>query len=274
MVVCLIGGKFPAGIAAITSRPTEIVSRQMSSRRAPDPSRSRARSRRAAAQRKRRTTFSLGISAVVVAAAVMILFWATGGTKGSHPQTLGSLAGANALPISSPPPHVVIATAPLITIGLPINPGAVTAIAFRSIPNPSAIALTPTGPLHQNDEGSHGAGIPDTELDVGAAAGTAVYSPVDGRIIGIYNNVIRGQVQGYQVLITPQTAPGLIVVVGHLVTHPGTPIPKVGSTVIAGITPLGQVIDLSAVESQDISQFSGDSGNHASIIVVRSAHTQ
>ena len=115
--------------------------------------------------------------------------------------------------------------------------------------------------------------MPDLELDVGAPAGTVVYSPVDGQIIGVYDNIVQGQVQGYRVLIAPQGAPGVALSVTHLVAHPGTASPQVGRAVISGVTPLGQVIDLSGVETQNMSQFSGDAGNHVAIELQRMANS-
>jgi hypothetical protein len=207
---------------------------------------------------------------VVVAIIVVVLFWITGGT--SSPTSAAITTPASPLPVNTPPQHVVIAKAPLVAIALPVDASVVTAIAFRSIPDPSAIELTPTGPLHEYDEGASGSALPDLELDVGAPAGTVVYSPADGQIIGIYDSIIQGQVQGYRVLIALQGAPGIAVSVTHLVAHPGGPAPKVGQAVQSGVTPLGQVIDLSGVEQQDISQFSGDAGNHVAIELVRMAN--
>ncbi len=222
-------------------------------------------------RRNRRALVTVGLSAVVVAIIVVVLFWATGGTSSSSsaaPSTPGS-----PVPVNTPPQHELLAQAPLVSIALPINANAVTAIVFRSIPDPSAIELTPTGPLHRYDEGASGNALPDLELDVGAPAGTVVYSPVDGQIIGVYDNIVAGQVQGYRVIIAPQGAPGAALSVTHLVAQTGGAAPQVGQAVISGVTPLGQVIDLSGVETQNISQFSGDAGNHVVIELQRTANS-
>jgi hypothetical protein len=221
-------------------------------------------------QRNRRALVTVGLSAAVVAIIVVVLFWATGGT--SSPGSAATSTPGSPVPVSAPPQHELLAQAPLVSIALPINANAVTAIVFRSIPDPAAIELTPTGPLHHYDEGASGNALPDLELDVGAPAGTVVYSPVDGQIIGVYNNIVAGQVQGYRVIIAPQGAPGVALSVTHLVAQTGGAAAQVGQAVISGVTPLGQVIDLSGVETQNISQFSGDAGNHVSIELQRMAN--
>jgi hypothetical protein len=60
--------------------------------------------------------------------------------------------------------------------------------------------------------------------------------------------------------------------VTHVVAHPGGPAPSVGQAVLSGVTPLGQIIDLSGIETQDLSQFSGDAGNHVAIELQRMAN--
>jgi len=222
-------------------------------------------------QRNRRALVTAGMTAIGVAVIVVVLFWATGGT--SSPSSAATSTPGSPVPVNTPPQQELLAQAPLVSIGLPINANAVTAIVFRSIPDPAAIELTPTGTLHRYDEGASGSALPDLELDVGAPAGTVVYSPVDGQIIGVYDNIIQGQVQGYRVLIAPQGAPGVAVSITHLVAHPGTAAPQVGQAVISGVTPIGQVIDLSGVETQNISQFSGDAGNHVAIELQRMANS-
>jgi hypothetical protein len=222
-------------------------------------------------QRNRRAIVTVGLSTAVVASVVVMLFWAAGGASSSNP--VATPTPASAVPVNAPPQHQFLAQAPLVSIALPINANAVTAIVFRSIPDPAAIELTPTGPQHRFDEGASGSALPDLELDVGAPAGTVVYSPVDGQIIGVYDNIVQGQVQGFRVIIAPQGAPGVALSVAHLVAHPGSPPAGVGQAVISGATPLGQVIDLSGTETQNISQFSGDAGNHVAIELQRLANS-
>jgi hypothetical protein len=269
----MVRQEFWDGPVAVSAVAAEVVSTGMSTQRSTPPASQQVWRDAQRRRRKRRAMMSLVVTgaAIVVVAAVAI--WATSRSS-SAPATTpnGTVASpASPLPVTAPPQQVIIAKAPLVTIALPVNQSAVTALAFRSIPDPSAVELTPTGPIHEYDEGASGNALPDLELDVGAPAGTLVYSPVDGRIIGDYPNIVAGQVLGYRILIAPQGATNVAVSVAHLQTHAGSSAPTVGQSVIAGVTPLGQVIDLSTVASQDISQFSGDAGNHVAIEVVRTA---
>jgi hypothetical protein len=241
----------------------------MSTRSGQPPTAQRAWRNHQRRKRNRRAGVSVAISAVIVALIVVVLFWLTGGTSSPTGATSGGSATspASPLPVNAPPQKELLAQAPLVPIQLPINAKAVTAVVFRSIPDPSAVELTPTGPMHRYDEGSSGSAEPDLELDVGAPAGTVVYSPVDGQVTGVYYNIVQGQVQGYRLLIAPQGAPDVAVSITHLVAPTGTRPPQVGQAVIAGVTPIGHVIDLSGVETQDMSQYSGDAGNHVAIVV-------
>ena len=54
-------------------------------------------------------------------------------------------------------------------------------------------------------------GSSTSALDVGAAPGTDVYSPVDGTIVGITDFVLNGRTQGVRIDIQPLAAPALVV---------------------------------------------------------------
>jgi len=262
--------RFPQRPSRFGHAAAEVMSLAMSTQSGQPQSAQRAWRNHQRRKRNRRAGLSVAISAVIVALIVVVLFWITGGT--SSPAASSSTSPSSPLPVNAPPQHELLAQAPLVPIALPINAKAVTAVVFRSIPDPAAVELTPTGPLRRYDEGSSGSALPDLELDVGAAAGTVVYSPVDGQVIAVTFNIVQGQVQGYRVVIAPQGAPDVAVSVTHLVAPPGTRPPSVGQGVIAGTTPIGRVIDLSTVETQDMSQFSGDAGNHVAIEVQRVAN--
>ena len=78
-------------------------------------------------------------------------------------------------------------------------------------------------------------------LDVGAAPGTDVYSPVDGTIVGISPYVVAGHRYGERIDIQPQSAPSLVVSLTQLRADPSL---KVGSNVVSGATKVGSVADL------------------------------
>ncbi len=70
-------------------------------------------------------------------------------------------------------------------------------------------------------------------LDVGAAPGTDVYSPVDGTIVGIDDVMLNGRTYGSRIDIQPTGAPSLVVGVSHVRVDPslavGSPVTAAGS---------------------------------------------
>ena len=95
-------------------------------------------------------------------------------------------------------------------------------------------------------------------------SGTDVYSPVDGTIVGITPQTLRGQTFGARIDIQPTSAPALVVRVTHLRPDPAL---TVGSSVASSISKIGTVIDFSQVEGQALARYTQDAGNHASIEV-------
>lgn len=168
------------------------------------------------------------------------------------------------------PPDVPIAAAGQVQLRLPVDPGRVTAVAFHPVDDPAVLNLRPTGPLrwHEIPPDSR-RGAPRGGVDVGAAAGTVVYSPVDGIVLAVVPFYIRGRQVGYQYVIRPSNALGVAVMVTHVEPMlDGKPL-SVGARVQAGRTELGQVPDMSDVVTQEISQFTADAGNHVAIEVTR-----
>jgi hypothetical protein len=170
-----------------------------------------------------------------------------------------------------PTPDLVIANAAGVTLRLPVDRPRVTAIAFRATDDPSAVAMTPAGPIESHVAPSDGIPGPDTaSVDVGAAAGTPVYSPVSGVMASITPYIVSGGEQGYEAVISPSGTSGVAVVITHLDPPEGADPPSVGSAVTAGSTVLGRVRDFSAVGPQQIAQYTADAGNHVHIEVVHS----
>jgi hypothetical protein len=109
-----------------------------------------------------------------------------------------------------------------------------------------------------------GEGPSTGSVDVGAVAGTDVYSPVDGKVVSIRPYVIDGHAYGSVIEIQPTSTPADVVTLTNLATAKGI---VVGSTVSAATTRLGSVVDLSKVLTQEISRYSSDAGNHVHIEV-------
>ena len=66
-----------------------------------------------------------------------------------------------------------------------------------------------------------GEGPATSSIDVGAAPGTDVYSPVDGTVVAIDDVVLNGSTLGSQVDIQPTVAPSLVVSVSHISVDTG-----------------------------------------------------
>ena len=107
-----------------------------------------------------------------------------------------------------------------------------------------------------------GSGPPTSSLDVGAAPGTDVYSPVDGTVVGIAPYIVDGRRFGSRIDIQPQSAPSIVVSLTQLRADPSL---SLGSNVVSGATRLGAVVDLAKVERQALARYTNDEGNHVSV---------
>jgi hypothetical protein len=175
-----------------------------------------------------------------------------------------------------------------LPLQLPVQQERLTAIGYHA-PGDGALALEPLG--RKANEGfvarlfhrvfgsgggkvryyqlSGGNGPATGSLDVGAPAGTDVYSPVDGTVVGISDYVLNGEQYGSRIDVQPAAAPSLLVSLTRLRADPNL---TVGSSVSSSSSKLGVVIDLSHVERQALAHYTHDAGNHVSI-EVRSATT-
>jgi hypothetical protein len=176
----------------------------------------------------------------------------------------------------------VLAAHGALRLHLPVAQGRLTALGYHG-GGEGALALQPLG-----RRGNHGflrrlgerlfgapsglsgyqlqggAGPPTSALDVGAAAGTEVYSPVDGEVVAIGEFVLNGKRFGAEIGIRPSAAPSLVVSLTRLRPDPGL---QVGTTVTASRSPLGRIVDLSAVERQALARHTQDAGNHVTVAV-------
>jgi hypothetical protein len=228
------------------------------------------------ARRARRFALLALLAAVFVVALALVAF---GGH--SSPPRVSIDATTLALAQSRPSPEIVALRGP-VQLQLPIPQALVTAIGYSAASD--AVPLTPYG--HQANEGlvsrvvhgifGGGGGDPrwyqlggggTNALDVGAMAGTAVYSPVDGIVAAIRPFIVMGKQYGSEIDIQPQSAPSMVVAVSQLNADSAL---TVGSAVVSGTTKIGSVVDLASVEQQALAQYTNDGGNHVTI-EVRSA---
>jgi hypothetical protein len=246
----------------------------------PGPARRARRAERRAAHRFRRFA---GLSALLVIAFVTLLITAFG-PNGATRTAATTPAPATRLLPSGPPEPLIVATQGALRVQLPIEQNRVTAIGYHSVDD-GALALRPLG--RRGNQGLLArlfdrifggsdsslvwyqlAGNEASALDVGAAPGVDVYSPVDGTIVGITDFVLNNTKRGVRIDIRPLTAPALIVSMTRLRADPAR---TVGESVAAGSTRLGMVLDLAQLERQALARFTQDAGNHVTLQVYSAA---
>ncbi|HEX6663793.1 MAG TPA: hypothetical protein VF025_08975 [Gaiellaceae bacterium] len=236
---------------------------------------------RPAPHRGRRLIVLTVLAGVLVGTLLVTAF-----SQGATRQVSQALPGPakRLLPVGPPTP-LTVALHDGLRIQLPIAQSRVTAIGYQASDD-GALPLTPLG--RQGNAGAlsrlaHlifggggggfvyyqlGGGERDV-LDVGASAGTDVYAPVDGTIVGISDFVLDGQTYGSRVDIQPSDAPSLIVSITHVSLDPAL---SVGSAIGASSTKIGRVVDVSGVETQGLARYTQDTGNHVTV-ELRSAAT-
>lgn len=231
-------------------------------------------------ERRRRTLVLLAALLPIAAAAVIAAVIASGGSGSvqalpiadvpAASQVVDPVPDAGLAPIATPE-DVTVATADGIDLKLPIPKSAITAVAYHAVDTPTAVPLKPRGTVDYEIAPTRGRpGSETAALDVGAAPGTTVYSPVDGVVSSIVDPyVVMGKPAGYEMLIAPSRAAGLIVRLTHLGGLLPADRPKVGEPVRAGRTVVGRVVDFAPIAQQEMAQFTNDAGNHVHIEVVR-----
>jgi hypothetical protein len=235
----------------------------------------RHRARRQRAQHRARRLAVLGIVAALALVTLILTAFGSG-----SPEPVATTASTPLASGVQPEPEP-LATVGNLQIKLPIAGEAVTAIGFHSA-GAGAMELNPVGRqanegllarLWRRIAGSAQAGPvwyqldggPGTEvLDVGAAPGTDVYSPVDGTVVSISDFVIDGKAYGSRIDVRPSAAPALVVSLSHLEPDPSL---AVGSPVLASSSKLGTVVDVAAVERQALAKHARARGNNVAIDV-------
>jgi hypothetical protein len=240
----------------------------------------RRRAEAAAARRKRRLAGLLLLAAVAL---ITLLLTAFGSGNGTALVRTTAPAPATRLLPSGPPQPQVVAMWESLRLELPIAQGRVTAIGYHASGD-GALALDPVG--HQVNQGlvsrmarhlfgggatglryyvlGGGTGPTTAALDVGAAPGTDVYSPVDGTIVGITPYILDGKHYGARIDIRPSGNPSIVVSLTHLAPDPSL---TVGSSVASTTSKVGTVVDFAGVEHQALSRYTPDAGNHTSVSV-------
>ena len=146
----------------------------------------------------------------------------------------------------------MLATVGNLRVQSPVAQGGVTAVGFHGAAD-GALVLQPVGPqsnegllarLWHRITGSSRRGLAWYQLesgtlrtlDVGAVAGTDVYSPVDGTVVAIRDHVVSGRTVGAEIELRPTSAPSLVVAIENVKPDPAL---SVGANVAAGSSKLG-----------------------------------
>ncbi|HET7045306.1 MAG TPA: hypothetical protein VFI37_10695 [Gaiellaceae bacterium] len=247
--------------------------------------RPRPRARRQADRAVRRARLTAILVLLGSVLAVVLLLSAFGG--GPDSVDTASPALATRLAPAGPPKPQVVSLYGNLRLQLPVAQSQVTAVGFSG-GSAGSLELKPVGTqanqgllqrlahkLFGGDSGSArwyqlsgGQGATTSALDVGAAPGTDVYAPVDGTIVGLNDLILNGTSYGQRIEIQPSGAPSVVVVVSHVKADELA----AGSTVVAGASKLGSVLDFSGVERQALARFTQDAGNHV-LVEVHSAAT-
>jgi hypothetical protein len=234
------------------------------------------RERRTVHRVRRFAGFGL-LACVLVATALLTAFG-----SGSSTVVRNVLAPSKRLLPTGPPTPQIVASQGAVRIQLPIAKSRVTAIGYHAVEG--GLPLEPLG--RQGNEGllsrlarrlfgggggdlvwyqlPGGKGSPTGALDVGAAPGTDVFSPVDGTVVGLTDYIVNNRTLGVRVDIRPVSAPSVLVSLTRLRPDPAL---SVGSSVLAATSRLGTVLDFSGVERQALARYTRDAGNHVSLQV-------
>jgi len=219
------------------------------------------------------TVVAPAVLVAVVIAAIVLAFYdtASGGDATAHSGQVASPVPPSAIADASAPQRVVLARAGQVEVVLPVAEKQVTAVLFHSATEPGAVNMAPASGVAHNLASDEGGAAGTSGVDVGAAAGTRVYSPVDGVITAVIPHRIAGRPEGLEMVITPAGVPDVAVRVNHIEPGPDGVVPRVGTAVGAGRTVLGRVRDLSRVARFDIARYTNDAGNNVQVELLRQA---
>lgn len=207
--------------------------------------------------------------AAVIAAIVLAFYGDSAADAGSAAGPLASPVPPSGIAAAPAPQRVVLARAGQVEVVLPVSEKQVTAVLFHPIAEPGSINMVPA-PTVEHNVASDDGGEPGTAgVDVGAPAGTTVYSPVDGVITAVVPHRIAGRPEGLEIVITPAGVPDAAVRVSHIEPGPDGIVPQVGTAVGAGRTVIGRVRDLSRSATFDLSRYTNDAGDNVQVDLMR-----
>jgi len=249
-----------------------------------DTPRSRHAARLRARRHRKQARARRFLVAVVIAVLAAVTLSVTAFNDESGPSGRSTVRPAPPPITAAPPEPNVLAVIGNLRIQSPVAEGGVTAIGFHDSVD-GALLLQPVGPqanegllarLWRRITGASHSGLAWYQLesgqlrtlDVGAVAGTDVYSPIDGTVVAIRNQIVSGRKVGDQMELRPADAPSVVVSIENIDRDPAL---AVGANVAAGSSKLGTVADVSRWERQALARYAPQGGNNVSIQVFPSA---
>lgn len=251
----------------------------------------RLRKRRAILVRRRRLV-ALGLLLVVLAIALTSVALAHNGSSGAKVQGGSprehSLAYANVgLESAGGNTHPVFAKLRSKSLLLPVPLASVTIVAYSPLDDELAITLTPIGRRVDANLAARGAlidgeSIPyyvldkksrtaseTTSVDIGAAPGTAVVSPIAGTVVRVSQYRLFGKYDDVRIDIRPQGLSDVILSV-LLIEEPQV---KIGESVVGGKTVLGFVRNPVPELAKRIAALTGEEGAHVHLHATESPNS-
>lgn len=177
-----------------------------------------------------------------------------------------------------------------IELHLPVDPGALTALAFHQASGKKSLHMTSLVPEadmtraaemgtapRANGDGDPGGssisclrlwrsnrrGTPDTAADVGADPGTTVLAPVDGTVLEVKPYKLYDKYDDYEIHIQPSGHPTVDVVLIHI----EAPSVVAGQRVTGGVTPLAVVRKMSDKIEIQLGGYTTNGGDHVHVQV-------
>ncbi len=208
-----------------------------------------------------------------------------GGDRDSAADAAASEVSVEPVPERDPTPF--FASYRSLQLCIPIDPGAVTAVAFHQAAGEHALAMTSLVPdadmdlaneLHATpvlETGedypsttwmgsclrlwrSNRGGEPNTAADIGADAGTAVWAPVTGTVVAVRPYVLYGAYDDYEIHIRPDAWPDIDLVLIHVDDVSVEP----GDRVLAGATRIAAVRLMSDKIDMQLGEYTANGGDH------------
>jgi hypothetical protein len=248
------------------------------------------RSRRAV--RRKRSPYPL-LTIVVAVIGVSAIVWSLtwGGAESTAPatDTVPAVAEAAAAGPAEPErdPTPLVATEGGTEIHLAIDPAELTAIAFHQASGDYVLHMTslvpdadmaaanelkavpPVADGAVFDDGvwhgcvlrlwrSNRSGQPDSALDMGAAPGTAVWSPLDGTVIEVRPYLLYDKYEDFEIHIRPEGRDD----VDAVLIHVQDVRVKAGEAVKGGVTRIGAVRQMSDKMDIQLGGYTTNGGDH------------